>query len=194
VLSSKRGDTSAALTAPGNSASTPARSVFERGTRDRIRGTPSFSARGRSREFLLMTRISLFPSAGNTPAKTSRRGRIGDTGLAGKPGFGQVPCTLPVDQGFRSRDEFEIDCAHRHLVCGCRDFAAAFRQGQKNLRDSAGSWRRAPVNPNRGRRGRGSIAAAARVYLCWQSGRFGFAPAKGRAQYLSLSPRPPPPS
>ncbi len=67
--------------------------------------------------------------------------RILYAGLAGKPGLGQFRCTFPVDQGFRSRDEFAIDCAHRHSVCGCGDFRRALPQSLRILRDSAGSWR-----------------------------------------------------
>ncbi len=31
-------------------------------------------------------------------------------------GFGRIPCIFPVDQGFRSRDGFAIDCALRHSL------------------------------------------------------------------------------
>jgi hypothetical protein len=82
--------------------------------------------------------ISLFPKLGNSPARTSSRAGSGDAGLAGKPGFGRFPCIFPVDQGFRPRDEFAIDCTLRHSVCGCRDFAPANRDPARNSRAFAG--------------------------------------------------------
>ncbi len=62
-----------------------------------------------------LAEISLFPNVGNSPARTSS-GAGSETLPRRKSGSGQLPCIFPVDQGFRSRDEFAIDCAHRHLV------------------------------------------------------------------------------
>jgi hypothetical protein len=85
---------------------------------------------------------SLFSDSGNTPARTSSRGRIGRMAFAERPGSKRLPCIFPVDQGFGPRDEFAMDCQHRHPVCGCRDFAPATRDHPRNSRAFAGSWER----------------------------------------------------
>ena len=87
-----------------------------------------------------LAEISLFPNAGNSPARTSSRGRIGDAGLARKPEFGRFPCIYPVDQGFRPRDEFAIDCTHRHSVRGVGDCATKTPGGGGSSREFAGFW------------------------------------------------------
>ena len=90
--------------------------------------------------------------------------------------FGRFPCIYPVDQGFRPRDEFAIDCTHRHSVCCCRDFPRASRVSPRKSRDSAGFWPIGFAQPNRRPRVRGTMNAVARVFLCCQVGRFGFVP------------------
>ena len=46
-------------------------------------------------------------------------------------GVPKGPTETGIDQGFRPRDEFAIDCAHRHLVRDRRDLSARSLVGEE---------------------------------------------------------------
>ena len=71
-----------------------------------------------------------------------RRGNLGSVSSRRVRDIGEIPCIFPVDQGYGLRDGFATDWFHRHLVCGCRDFAPATRDHPRNSRVFAGSWQR----------------------------------------------------
>ena len=90
---------------------------------------------------LLVETNSLLLIAGNRSWLLRKGLRISALVPAGESDIDELPCSFPKDQGTHYRDEFATDCPHRHLVCGCGDFARALGHSLRNPRDSAGSWR-----------------------------------------------------
>ncbi len=89
--------------------------------------------------------------------------------------FHAFPCIFPVDQGFRPqrrvRDRLRPPPPSLPTQ---RLFGKSARRPGKS-RDSAGFWARGFAHPNRRLRVPSPKEAAARVFLCCQVGRFGFA-------------------
>jgi hypothetical protein len=108
-------------------------------------------------------------------APTAKRLRNLGTESVRRVQFRTISLHFPCRSGKASRDEFAPDCLHRHLVCWCRDFphASSVAREIPAIPRGFGGW--ALAHPNRRRRVRGLEGAAARVFLCWQIGRFGFA-------------------
>jgi len=125
---------------------------------------------------LLAKTNSLFLITGNLRLWLRNCSRILALVQPREPGFGEFPCSFPIDQGTDYRDEFATDWFHRQLVCGCRDFAAGTRVEPRNPGVSAGFRAAGLANPNRRLRVSGMEDAAAGLCLCCQVGRFGFAP------------------
>jgi hypothetical protein len=112
------------------------------------------------------------------------------------PGAAAFPCIFPAEQGTRpQRDGFAPDSPHRHLVCGCRDFAAATSDHPRNSRAFAGSWERGTAESEPETASSGPMAArGSRLSLLpsWAVPiRFRFAPQGGRGFPSSVQRRAP---
>ena len=109
---------------------------------------------------LLVETNSLLLLTGNWPLQPWKD--AGNSALfpAGESDIGEIPCTFPVDQGFRPRDEFATDWFHRHFVdrqlstpvdrcpqlggCG-QPGGVEFRAERVRERDAANSIMRSPT-------------------------------------------------
>lgn len=124
---------------------------------------------------LLVETNSLFLITGNLALWRRERSEILDQIAPRESDIGEIPCIFPVDQGYGLRDEFATDWFLRHSVCGVGDSATKALGGSGSSREFAGFWARALANPNRRPRVLGLEDGAARVCLCCQVRRFGFA-------------------
>jgi hypothetical protein len=92
---------------------------------------------------------------GNTPRRTPRRGRTGESGPTRKPVPGEFPVFSLWIRDFGQRDGFAIDGTHRHSIRGCGDSAPGSPTIPEYPVLSRGLGRGAQPNPNRRRRAPG---------------------------------------
>ena len=131
--------------------------------------------RSRSQKSLLVGTDFPVPERREFTRQDPRLGFSRRTSSAGETRFAAFPCIFSVDQGLQSRDEFAIDCTHRHSVRDCGDFPGALGHSLRKLRDSAGSWPISPRGSEPEMAGSGRRRRSSPRFLCWQVGRFGFA-------------------
>ncbi len=125
------------------------------------------------RDFPALEMSSLLLITGNLSLRLRKGFGISALNPPGGPNLEGFPCTFPAEQGFRHRDEFAPDCAHRHSVCCCRESRANPCSLRRSSRDSAGFCAAGSRKPNRRPALRPFDALEHAECLYWQPRRFG---------------------
>ncbi len=104
------------------------------------------------------------------------RGGVGRENLAHpEAGFGGVPCIFPADQGFRQKRRVRDRLHAPPLSLLLQRLPARTRAQPEKSPRFRGSWPSSPRVSEPESASSGPESAAARICLCCQVGRFGFA-------------------